>query len=66
MKFVHPTPTRDCDPDNSLSLAEKHGLGFLVLSDQGVKVASELGLVPRRSFPACKSTADLDQGPGVR
>lgn len=32
-------------PDNSLSLAEKHGLGFPVLSDQGLKVASEFGLV---------------------
>ncbi len=32
-------------PDNSLSLAEKHGLAFPVLSDRGLKVAGEFGLV---------------------
>ena len=31
-------------PDNSLSLAEKHGLEFEVLSDPGLKVASKFGL----------------------
>jgi peroxiredoxin len=31
-------------PDNSLSLAEKHGLEFEVLSDRGLKVAAEFGL----------------------
>jgi len=32
-------------PDNSLSLAEKHSLEFPVLSDAGLKVASQFGLV---------------------
>lgn len=32
-------------PDNSLSLADKHNLGFPVLSDGGLKVADEFGLV---------------------
>ena len=32
-------------PDNSLSLAEKHHLQFPVLSDRGLKVADEFGLV---------------------
>jgi len=32
-------------PDNSLSLAEKHGLDFSVLSDRGLRVASEFRLV---------------------
>lgn len=32
-------------PDNSLSLAEKHGLQYSVLSDLGLKVAAEFGLV---------------------
>jgi len=32
-------------PDNSLSLAEKHHLTFSVLSDTGLKVASQFGLV---------------------
>jgi len=36
-------------PDNSLSLADKHGLEFPVLSDRGLKVAGEFGLV--YSFP---------------
>jgi peroxiredoxin len=31
-------------PDGSLSLAEKHHLDFAVLSDFGLKVASEFGL----------------------
>ena len=31
-------------PDNSLSLAEKHGLEFEVLSDPGLKVTSQFGL----------------------
>lgn len=31
-------------PDNSLSLAEKHNLEFPVLSDAGLKVASQFGL----------------------
>ena len=32
-------------PDNSLTLAEKHGLGFAVLSDAGNAVARRFGLV---------------------
>ena len=32
-------------PDNSLSMAEKHELGFKVLSDVGNKVAREYGVV---------------------
>lgn len=32
-------------PDNSLTLAEKHRLEFSVLSDQGLKLASQFGLV---------------------
>jgi peroxiredoxin len=32
-------------PDDSLSLAEKHGLAYPVLSDRGLKVAREFGLV---------------------
>ena len=32
-------------PDNSLSMAEKHALGFKVLSDMGNKVAREYGVV---------------------
>jgi peroxiredoxin len=32
-------------PDNSLTLAEKHHLTFPVLSDAGLKVASQFGLV---------------------
>lgn len=32
-------------PDNSLSMAEKHALGFKVVSDTGNKVAREYGVV---------------------
>ena len=52
-------------PDNSLSLAEKHGLEYAVLSDKGLKVAGEFGLVWQlplelKSFMA-KAGLDLER-----
>jgi len=57
-------------PDNSLSLAEKHGLEFSVLTDAGLKVASQFGLsyslpLELKSFMQ-KAGMDLEQYNGDR
>ncbi|HTH14288.1 MAG TPA: peroxiredoxin-like family protein [Spirochaetia bacterium] len=48
-------------PDDSLSLAEKHGLEYPVLSDRGLKIAREFGLV----YPLDEAMQTFHQTIGV-